>query len=185
MNQELREQYFNWLYDIVYPWDHSEENKDFTFYELARYLHSVDFYSSIDMDENRAMDGVDLRYTFGYEKGYSDQEIITSLERRPCSVFEMMVALADRCERQIMDDIEYGNRTGQWYSKMIKSLGLGSMYNRNFNREYVKSVVDRFLKHDYEPNGSGGLFALRHPTRDMRYVEIWGQLCAFLNEFNE
>lgn len=181
--EELREKYFNWLYNIVYPWDRGGED-DFSFVDLAKYLHSVDFYSSIDMDENRAADGIELRYEFGYEKGYTDQEIIFALESRPCSVFEMMVALAIRCEKQIMADYEYGNRTGQWFTKMVQSLGLGAMYNRNFNREYVYSVVDRFLKHDYESNGNGGLFALRHPTRDMRFVEIWGQLCAYLNEFN-
>lgn len=178
--QELKELYFQWLYGKVFSWDKDFDER-FTFTKLLRYLHSVTFYSSFEMDENRAVDGMDLRYEFGYEKGYSDQDITIYLDDTPCSVLEMMVALAIRCERNFMLDNEYGDRTGQWFRKMLSSLGFSGMYNANFDQDKAEEIIERFLNHEYEANGKGGLFAIKHPTRDMRTQEIWGQLSSYIN----
>lgn len=180
--EELKELYFQWLYGLVYPWDDGFDD-GFKFTKLLRYLHSVEFYSSFEMDQNRAIDGVDLRYEFGYQKGYPDREITIYLDF-PCSVLEMMIALAIRCEKNFMQDNEYGDRTGQWFRKMINSLGLNGMYNSNYNEQKAEDIIENFLNHEYEPNGKGGLFALKHPDRDMRTVEIWGQLCSYLNSLH-
>lgn len=51
--------------------------------------------------------------------------IASYLDNRPCSVLEMIIALAIRLEEHIMDDPDIGNRTGQWFWDMIVSLGLG------------------------------------------------------------
>lgn len=179
--KELKERYFNWLYGLVFPWDRDQEDDPYGFQKLLRYLYSVEFYSPIEKDKNRIQDGVDLRYEFGWTFGFDDYEITVHLDDIPCTVLEMMVALARRCENQFMQDSEYGDRTNQWFRKMIMSLGLRGMYNINYNPSYVKMVIERFLNHDYEPNGTGGLFALKNPTKDMRTVEIWEQLCAYLN----
>ena len=81
-----------------------------------------------------------------------------------------------------MDDPDYGDRTGQWFWNMIVSLGLGSMDDRNFVKNYVDDVIFRFINRDYEPNGQGSLFTLEHPARDLRYVEIWSQAMWYLDE---
>ena len=107
-------------------------------------LHRIEFTYSIPMDGNRAEDGVDLRYRFGYENGYSSSMISTYLDNRMCSVLEMMIALAIRCEEHIMDDPDVGNRTGQWFWNMIVNLGLGSMNDSKFDRDYVEDIVQRF-----------------------------------------
>ena len=64
---------------------------------------------------------------------------------------------------------------------MITNLGLGSMYDSNYDKIYVRKTVERFLNRDYEPNGKGGLFTIRNCNRDLRQVEIWYQLNWYLN----
>jgi hypothetical protein len=137
------------------------------------------------MDGNRAEDGIDLRYRFGYEQGYDSQTISTFLDNRPCSVLEMLIALAIRCEEHIMDDPDIGNRTGQWFWNMIINLGLGFMDDTKFDENYVKDVISRFLYRKYKRNGEGGLFTVEHCKNDLRTVEIWYQMCWYLDEVLE
>ena len=93
----------------------------------------------------------------------------------------MMIALAIKCE-EIMNDPAYGDRTGQWFGGTITSLGLGCMYDNNFDKQEAINRINRFLDRDYAPNGKGGLFIARHSPRDMRTLEIWYQLQEFLND---
>jgi hypothetical protein len=134
------------------------------------------------MDDNRAVDGIDLRYRFAYEKHYHQAMIAEYIDVKPCSVLEMMVALAYRCEEQIMDNQEYGNRTRQWFMGMIENLGLLGMTNNAFDEFYVDRVITRLLHRDYKPNGEGGLFTVRNYRRDLRLVEIWYQMSWYLSE---
>jgi hypothetical protein len=147
------------------------------------YLHSVDFRYSIPNDSNRAEDGVSLRYRFALSLGYEDDpELIMDDLEGPCSVLEMMVALAVHCEENIMDDPSKGNRTSQWFWAMIVNLDLGYMSDDRFNKRRVVDAVDILLDRRYEPDGRGGLFTVRDADRDLRYVEIWHQLCWYLND---
>lgn len=175
---DLHEEYFNWMYGLVF----GGGVKQLSYRKLFSYLHSVEFEYILPMDGNRAEDGINLRYRFGDIFGYRQHVIAHLLDNRWCSVLEMMVALAVRCEEHIMEDADYGDRTGQWFWNMIVSLGLGSMNDSRFDEEYVESVVTRFLNRDYEPNGKGGLFTVQHPPRDMRSLDIWYQMAAYLNE---
>jgi hypothetical protein len=93
----------------------------------------------------------------------------------------MMVALAIRCEETIMDDTAFGNRTGQWFWGMIRNLGLSSMIDSEFDRDFVDAVVARFLNREYDSDGAGGLFTVKHCDYDMRTVEIWCQLSWYLD----
>ena len=92
----------------------------------------------------------------------------------------MIVALALRCET-IMEDPDYGDRTGKWFWGMIESLGLKSMDDTSFNRDYVDDVIDIFLSRGYGRDGRGGLFTIKHPKRDLRTVEIWYQMNWYLD----
>lgn len=176
---ELNNQYFDWLCNIVCEERFSENT---SYDKLLSYLHSVEFTYLMPMDKNWTSHGIDLRYRFALTE-YSnipDEEITEDLGG-PCSVLEMMVAVALRCEEVIMDDPSYGNRTGQWFWGMIVNLGLGDMYDRRFDIRYVSEVVDRFLDREYEPDGRGGLFTIEDCDRDLRDVEIWHQLLWYLD----
>ena len=94
-----------------------------------------------------------------------------------------MIALAIRCEENIMDDTSYGDRTAQWFWGMITSLGLGDQTDSRIDYIYVDDVIKRFLDRDYEPNGKGGLFTIKNCRQDLRKVEIWYQLCWYLDSF--
>jgi hypothetical protein len=176
MTQDLHDEYFNWLYSLVCDNHYSR----LSYRNLLLCLHYIEFYPIIDLDENRLQDGIDFRYRFGYEKDYSRGDIKQYLDDRPCSVLEMMVALAFRVEEQIMDDAEYGNRTGQWFWNMIVSLGLGQMSDANFRESHVHQIISRFLERRYEPNGRGGLFTVDDCPYDLRDMQIWSQFQWYL-----
>jgi hypothetical protein len=96
-------------------------------------------------------------------------------------MLEMMVALAINCEERIMDDAAYGNRTAQWFRNMVVNLGLGPMVDSEYDDIYVGTVIDRFLRRAYEPDGRGGLFRIPNFDGDLRREEIWRQLLWYLN----
>lgn len=176
MRNTIINEYFEWLFDLVCKQRYSTQ---VSYRKLLTRLHSTDFRYSILRDQNRADDGAGLRYRFAIEQGYDDS--IVDILDGPCSVLEMMIALAIHCEEHIMDDPVYGDRSGQWFWGMIVSLGLGSMIDRNYDRRYVDEVITRFLDREYQPNGRGGLFTIKDCDRDLRTVEIWYQLCWYLN----
>lgn len=179
----VNKEYFDWMYGLVCNKYYSR----LSYRKLLRFLHSIEFTYTIPRDKNRAMDGIDFRYRFGYENGYSTEAISEYLDTdsRPCSILEMMIALASRIENQFMDDLDFGNRTGQWFWNMIVNLGLGNMCDSRFDERYSLKVIERFLNREYAPNGEGSLFTLREPLDDMRETEIWYQAMWYLNEFLE
>ena len=81
-----------------------------------------------------------------------------------------------------MDDPQVGNRTGEWFWGMITNLGLGSMTDSRYDRQRVDDVIFRFLHRGYDRDGRGGLFRVRNCHQDMRDVEIFYQLCYYLDE---
>lgn len=176
---ELNTKYFDWVCRLVYSKGYS---RGLSYRKLLRHLHRTEFFYSIPMDENRAEDGTDLRYRFGYEHAYEGAVISSYLDNRPCSVLEMLVALSIRCEENIMDDPALGNRTGQWFWNMIVNLGLGSMDDRRFDSAYTDDILNRFMERQYGPHGEGGLFTVKHPRQDMRTAEIWYQMNWYLDE---
>lgn len=180
MKDQLNNEYFEWMYKLVL--NNRYSSNGLTYRKLMCYLHNTEFIYILEMDENRAADGIDFRYQFGYEFGYSPEVIKEYLDTRPCSVLEMMVSLAFRIENQIMDDYDYGDRTGQWFWNMVVSLGLGHMSDSNFDRRYVEKVITRFLNREYAPNGEGGLFTLNNSKYDLTKEEIWYQAMWFLDE---
>lgn len=179
MYNKISNLYFNWLDSLV---SIGRYRKPFSYQKLLMLLHDTEFVYICDLDKNRAADGISLRYQFaGVCTEYDEDEILQCLDDAPCSVLEMMIALAKRCENTIMDDPKIGNRTQQWFWTMITNLGLGDMYDSRFDRRYVKKVVDKFLNREYSPDGDGGLFRIRNCDEDLRTVEIWTQLCWYLD----
>lgn len=175
---ELNNAYFNWMYQLIYD---EQCLKRLSYRKLLYLLHDTEFTYTIAMDGNRYEDGIDLRYRFAYENGYEGTMIAEYLDDRPCSVLEMLIALAIRLEEHIMADPEIGNRTGQWFWNMITNLGLGSMDDAKFDKNRVVDIIQRFLNRDYERNGKGGLFTVEHCRYDLRNIEIWYQACWYLD----
>ena len=55
------------------------------------------------------------------------------------------------------------------------------MDDNNFDERYTQNVIDIFMSRNYSPDGEGGLFTIKGCDRDLRTVEIWYQLCWYLN----
>lgn len=178
-NNIISNEYFNWLYTEACGDKYADQ---ISYKKLLMHLHNKPFRYLIPRDENRAEDGIDLRRRFAYEYTYIDDadEYLTD----PCSVLEMILALAIRCEETIMDDANIGDRTKQWFWGMLTSLGLGSMTDELYDKEYVENVLERFLNRDYELNGKGGLFTIKNCEEDLRDIEIWVQLLWYLDNIS-
>ena len=176
MRTELEKRYFDWLCSVI-----SHKNR-INYKKLLMYLYKRSFNYILPMDGNRAEDGIDLRYSgFGYFTGTEQYEIARYLDRRDCSVLEMMVALAIRAEN-IVGDSELGDRKALWFWSMIDSLGLSGMDDEHYDETKVIFAIDCLINRDYKYDGKGGLFTVKEPFHDMRSVEIWNQMCWFLSE---
>lgn len=175
--EQIRSDYFEWMYNLMCE---GRCGGTIAYRELFHFLHDAEFTFFVPHDENRASDGVDLRYHFCVNHDCEDLEYCLD---GPCSVLEMMVALAIRCEH-IMSDPAKGDRTAQWFWNMVNNLDLGGMYDSNFNEWRVNDSISRFLDREYEPNGSGGLFTIKNWDRDARDAEIWHQLMAYLGDIS-
>lgn len=174
----IKEEYFEWMFELVCAGRYA---RAISYRRLMEYLHSIEFTYIIPNDANRAEDGIDLRRRFVYERDLDDYIFNPKVTLGEyCSVLEMMIALSIKIET-FMDDPRIGNRTGQWFWKMITNLGLGSMNDNKFDKNTAKDIIETFLDREYEPDGRGGLFMIRDCEYDLRDVEIWIQLNWYLN----
>ena len=179
IQNKITDEYFEWLVNLVCADRYSTE---ISYRNLLTTLHSIEFTYFVPNDQNRAADGEDLHYRFVLDRNYEDEEdLILDALYGPCSVLEMMIALALRCEENIMDDPSIGNRSGQWFWGMITNLGLRSQVDNLFDETRVRDAVTKLLNRDYEPDGQGGLFTVRNCPFDMREIEIWSQMWRFID----
>ena len=176
-DENMRRKYFEWLCSFVKPF---VLNRSYRF--LMLHLFRTDFYAVIPMDENRASDGIELRYRFGREKRIRMSDIADVLDVKDCNVLEMMVALSLRCEEQIVDEPDVGDRTRKLFWSMINNLGLNRMDDESYDSFEVEDRLDIFLNREYKSDGTGGLFKLRRTRHDLRNVEIWYQMMWYLSE---
>lgn len=176
---EIGDRYYDWLYKLVCgDW----EPRNLSFHRMLQFLFVREYAPSCEMDDARAADGVNLRYRFATENDIPYVQIDAAFGDRPCTMLEMMVALSIRIEEHIMEDASAGNRVGQWFWGMVVSLGLAAMDDARFDEHRAEYIIDRFERRDYQYNGAGGLFTLNNPREDMRQIDIWYQLMAYLQE---
>ena len=167
---DIREQYFAWIYHIAV------KDGERSYRRLLRYLFQKEYRYTIPFDGNRASDGLYLRNRCDVCPA---SDLIG-----PCSVLEMMVALALRIEENIMYDYEIGDRTSVWFTSMLISLGIFHMTDALFDEQYVGTCIENWMSHNYSYDGHGSLFTLRNPLQDMRTVEIWLGAMWWLDELN-
>ena len=172
-NKDIKMEYFEWLIHFIGCKDHRE---------LLYFLFSADFSYRIPMDGNRYEDGINLRYRFADDRKYHYRYVSSLLDDVPCSVLEMMVALALRIEEHITADPEAGDQTSRWFKAMLKSSGLYKLDDEHYDGARAFEIVRNILNRKYSRNGDGGLFRLKHTRRDLRHVEIWYQAMWYLDE---
>lgn len=163
--------YFDWLLEKV-DFNHNGHSH---YEELLRYLNSVEFTSRIPKDENRTIDGLNLRDDF------MDERNINGYIEGPCSVLEMLVAFSIRIELDITGEPGEDDLS-RWFWVMLKNLGLLKYDDDNFDLEEVENIVKIFLERKYFRDGRGGLFPLFHPKTNQRETELWYQMQRYLTE---
>lgn len=171
---DIRQDYFQWLVDKVHGENHLLLMKD---------LHERPFIAIVDNDNNRAYDGIELREDYIAEE--LDEEDAWKMDMSAeCSVLEMLIALAKEMDFQLAYDDE--DRTDIHFWEMMENLNLTRFTDEEYVSEggvyMVDAILTDFLTRDYEPDGRGGIFPLRNPTKDQRGVELWYQMQAYLGE---
>ena len=161
----MKERYFHWLLKFIGN-GYCRKN---SYFELLEYLFNTEYYWSIPMDENRAVDGIDLRYHFVVECN-EDQDASYVYLSGPPSVLEVLIALSIKMESIARGTIDL-SKAGQWFWGMIKSLDILDCYDGNFDENKVEYFLDGWMDPESEigvfPNGTG---------------EMWLQAMNFLSE---
>jgi hypothetical protein len=170
----INNSYFEWLCRLVCDRQHRQSS----YRQMLQNIHLIPFIAINPLDENRGADGIELRYRFAREENRRSELIYLEIEK--CSVLEMMIALAVRCEEHIMENSEIGNRTAQWFWIMVQNLGI----EQTSDTYDVTRIITRLLHRDYESDGRGGLFIV-DTGDDVRQIEIWYQMCLYLNNMLE
>lgn len=168
----LDERYFEWLLEKVELLE--EPVKDLV--SLAKKMYITEFTYIIDNDDNRVMDGLDLRYTMMEELNIEADQDWLELE---CSIFEMLVALSLRIA--YLED----TRPYIWFEYMVANLGLRHINSESKltkNMAKVEATLNRLVKREYSSTGVGGLFPLKYAPMDQRQTEIWQQMSLYLLE---
>lgn len=166
--QPLDELYFHWLCDQV-----GSEAQHRTL--LLEQIFLKEFVWHIPNDDNRAVDGTDLRLEFLNDVGISNPP--NDWMWLQCSMLEMLVALSRKLA------FEADGEPRDWFWVLIKNIRLYHYTNEGtVPIETINEVLDRIVWRNYGPTGHGGLFPLQYPTQDQREVEIWYQMSAYLLE---
>lgn len=167
---EQRE-YLRWLEGQVCRGDPRRRNYSL----LLGAMHKTPFMWVHPMDANRAADGISLRSRFLLEHGYFDVEDPV----RECSVLEMLVALCIRVEREIMG-CPGDDHPEKWFWEIIGNLGMLGLSDDMFEQTEYETRINTFLERKYRRNGVGGAFPIETSKRDLRSLDIWAQMNAWL-----
>lgn len=151
-----------------------DDNKRESYQKLILALYNEKFKWFINNDENRADDGERLRIIFEDETG------LWCNNYNPCSILEMLGALALRCNNELMYDPDLGNKTSEWFWDMITNLGLDRMDDWHFDNDEFNIIVKRLNNRTYDKNGFGGPFYIPNFSLDMRKIELWYQLNYYI-----
>ena len=175
-NHKIRQTYLDWLYCKI------EEKKSYNFKEFIFEIDAVEFHCLIPNDDNRAEDGLQLRNQFADEQDYDLPDDALS---GPCTVLEMLIALATRMDFILFDPAK-NRRIPMWFWLFINNLKLQKYVNNEEDATRKKKfnwiVLNKFAKREYQADGRGGLFPLNSPDSDQRNVEIWYQMMDYIGE---
>ena len=173
--QELSEQYFTELKSAV--------GSGIYYEHLLRGLYSREFYSPLELDSNRAS------YGLWFRRRYMND--IDAANLGPCTVLEMMIAMAEQINTHI--EMTSEDRIQRYFWMMIENLGMLGLtdmaWGPNMDAEF-NNKIDILLDRKYGEDGVGSLFPLQNypinPTlikfrerTNMRDRDIWAQKCLF------
>lgn len=209
-SKELWNKYFMWMVDKIYPTpelidrvSHGLYARDFEWLysfdtdgdpdpydkeeiildEMNRITFVVD--GRVKMDENRVSDAYDMRSRYLMEAGYPSYFKTKYLDHISATVFEVLVALSVRCDKDIMGDPDFPELTAPlWFWIMVGNLNFRAdeLDSEEQIRRSVDYRCDIFMTRKYSAYGHGGPYLVTNPPKDLRKTDLWMQLQWFCTE---
>jgi len=175
MKSRIEQAYFQWLCRQVNIEYGRPTNR--TYDQLLEILHGKEFVWMIPNDDNRVIDGADLRNVFLNEISVEDPGM-GPLLHLPVSVLEVIIGLSNRLG--FLD----GGGPADWAWRLFENLDLHKMWDplSSRKRETIDDRLDVLIWRRYEPDGNGGFFPLAFPDRNQLKEELWHQMNSYLAE---
>jgi hypothetical protein len=169
----IDELYFTWLYGLVL--DPRIKKTYRTYWRLFKLMYTKEFVWIVPNDDNRIEDGKDLRYEFVDHQKLMDVDI--GWLNLGCSMLELLIGLSRRLS------FETEGEPRLWFFKLLENADLTKFNDGyHFTDDMVNDRLDAIIWRTYGPTGEGGLFPLRNPCDNQRYVELWYQMSAYILE---
>jgi hypothetical protein len=172
--EALQEAYFHWLVSQVREQGHTTR----TYWDVLRLMHEKEFVWLVPNDDNRIIDGTDLRLEFLEEVGNYDR--YTRDDFGPCSILEVMIAISRRLA------FSAGGEPEGWAWQLLDNLKLRNASDPLSSRKAktANNKLEALIWRTYQEDGTGGFFPLNWPPEDQTKVEIWYQMAAYINEIH-
>lgn len=173
--------YFKWLCKKV----KRKGKNDITYTRLLEQLFGKPFYVVIPADENRALDGLNLRNQYIQHTG-EEPDIL--FER--CSWLELLIALSRRISFVLCEESD-SKHASQYFWMLLHNLGIDNLddncpgWGDEKAEIYIWNVLKKAENRSYTRSGFGGIFPLKYSQNDQREVEIWYQMHAWISENND
>ena len=193
---EIWYSYFLFLCDLVemngadHARSRSPNTDDKTYFMLALKMHTTRFKAYIPNDDNRIGDARKLRVWFAQIHSAFDN--YDAIDTEGCSMLEMMIALAQRIDRDVMMGIDDPDRSIKWFWEMMDNCGLSTYTDDKFNEfhsdnrantdDMVTQTLTCINDRTYDYKGFGGLFPLDNAVGNAPEMELWMQMQAYFME---
>lgn len=175
MSRPLTEDYLRWLEPQIRE---QSQSPDKTYWDLLGLMFDRQFEAFINHDDNRAVDGLDLRVEFCRHRHIRP----TSLNYLGSSAMflEVLIGLSRR-----LAFAAGGNAPG-WAWQLLDNLELRKFSDPLSRRraQQADGIIHAAIHRTYSPDGLGGFFPLVDADEDQTQVEIWYQMAAYLAEIH-
>jgi hypothetical protein len=145
--------YFHWLEPQTREGGHQTK----TYTDLLQLMHSKEFVWFVPNDDNRLVDGLDLRTEFLRES--EAPSTLSPDEFGPPTILEVLVGLSRRLA------FTAGGTAEGWAWQLLKNLELEKMSDPLSRRKCAEAdeKLETLIWRNYAPDGAGGFFPLALP----------------------
>lgn len=161
--------YFEWLCNKV---------RGEYYHELLYALYDIQFHSSNELDKNR------ISYALALRDEYEARGL-AGCPVEGCTVLEVMMSMAIRCEDTVMNNPNKGDRTLDWFWQMIDNLGFSKFTDGAWNAAMLVNVnrtINDWLERRFKRNGLGSPWPLSEGRKDCRRVDLWTAMMWYMSE---
>lgn len=163
MPRDILEDYLTYLLR-----EYRIEDRKYT--KLFQRLFDTPFDPVLEADEARIDDGLEVRGRW-----------YRSIPDFPCSVLEVLLALADRMDSEYVGDpSEEG--TNDIFYLFLDNLGLLYYTDRRYNDLAIDNILEIWMERRFHSNGDGSIFPLKYTRENQRDCSLWSQMQSYIIE---